>query len=134
MSESPSPRLQFRRLLPLLVMLLFVLGFPVPVRAQGTAAARLADFDTFVARALAEYRVPGAAVAVVEDGKVTFIKGYGLRDVTKPGKVDQERDFPARIHQHLDPRGFAKRQRLDNSTRFIAPWCHSTMTRRHCRR
>ena len=93
MSESPSPRLQFRRLLPLLVMLLFVLGFPVPVRAQGTAAARLADFDTFVARALAEYRVPGAAVAVVEDGKVTFIKGYGLRDVTKPGKVDQNAIF-----------------------------------------
>jgi CubicO group peptidase (beta-lactamase class C family) len=92
-SQARHPRLQFRRLLPSLALLIFALGFPVPVRAQGTTAARFADFDAFVAQALAEYRVPGAAVVVVEDGKVAFIKGFGVRDITKPGKVDQNTIF-----------------------------------------
>jgi CubicO group peptidase (beta-lactamase class C family) len=37
--------------------------------------------------------VPGAAVAVVQGGKVICLKGYGVRDVTKPGAVDENTIF-----------------------------------------
>jgi CubicO group peptidase (beta-lactamase class C family) len=53
----------------------------------------LADLDAFVAKALADYRVPGASVGVVQDGKVVMVKGYGVRDVTKPAKVDENTIF-----------------------------------------
>jgi CubicO group peptidase (beta-lactamase class C family) len=51
------------------------------------------DLDAFVARVLKEYQVPGAAIAVVQDGKVILAKGYGIRDVTKPGAVDANTIF-----------------------------------------
>jgi CubicO group peptidase (beta-lactamase class C family) len=61
----------------------------------GAAAANdpVTDLDAFITRTLKEYQVPGAAVAVVRDGKVAFVKGYGVRDVTKPGAVDENTIF-----------------------------------------
>src|ERR1043166_7593733 len=63
---------------------------------SGSAAAAndpIAELDTFIARTLKEYEVPGAAVAVVQDGKVALVKGYGVRNVTKPGAVDENTIF-----------------------------------------
>jgi CubicO group peptidase (beta-lactamase class C family) len=41
----------------------------------------LGDFDEFVAQQMKLWKVPGTAVAVVEDGKVILLRGYGARDV-----------------------------------------------------
>jgi CubicO group peptidase (beta-lactamase class C family) len=49
--------------------------------------------DAFISRALKEYQVPGAAVAVVQDGKAVLLKGYGVRDVTQTGAVDENTIF-----------------------------------------
>lgn len=40
-----------------------------------------ADLDALVAEAMAEWQVPGLAVAVVRDGAVAVRKAYGQRDV-----------------------------------------------------
>jgi CubicO group peptidase (beta-lactamase class C family) len=53
----------------------------------------VAELDSFITRTLKEYQVPGAAVAVVRDGKVSLVKGYGVRDVTRPGAVDENTIF-----------------------------------------
>jgi CubicO group peptidase (beta-lactamase class C family) len=53
----------------------------------------VAELDAFITRTLKEYQVPGAAVAVVRDGKVSLVKGYGVRDVTKAGAVDENTIF-----------------------------------------
>jgi len=53
----------------------------------------MANLDAFITRALKQYQVPGAAVAVVQNGKVALLKGYGVRDVTKPGAVDDNTIF-----------------------------------------
>jgi len=47
----------------------------------GAADASLDGFDAFVAAQMKEWKVPGAAVVVVRDGKVVLSKGYGLRNV-----------------------------------------------------
>jgi CubicO group peptidase (beta-lactamase class C family) len=39
------------------------------------------ELDRLAADAMADWKVPGAAVAVVQDGKVTLAKAYGRRDV-----------------------------------------------------
>jgi CubicO group peptidase (beta-lactamase class C family) len=51
------------------------------------------ELDAFIGRALKEYRVPGAAIAVVRDGKVSLVKGYGVRNATKSGAVDENTIF-----------------------------------------
>jgi CubicO group peptidase (beta-lactamase class C family) len=45
-------------------------------------------FDAYMARGLREFEVPGAAVAVVKDGKVILAKGYGLRRLGDAAPVD----------------------------------------------
>ncbi len=48
---------------------------------------RLADLDGFAREALAMARVPGAAIAVVQSGKLVYEKGLGVRELGRPGKV-----------------------------------------------
>jgi CubicO group peptidase (beta-lactamase class C family) len=67
-----------------------VCGYSVAAAAINDPVAEL---DAFIARTLKEYQVPGAAVAVVRDGKVALVKGYGVRDVSKPGGVDENTIF-----------------------------------------
>ena len=43
----------------------------------------LADFDGFVTAVLQAWNVPGLAVAVVKDGEVAYIKGFGFRDTDR---------------------------------------------------
>ncbi|RFU86116.1 class A beta-lactamase-related serine hydrolase [Streptomyces triticagri] len=57
-------------------------------RAAGSLPAAL---DRLVRRQLADYRIPGASVVVVEDGKQVYAKGYGLADADAGTKVDPER-------------------------------------------
>src|SRR4029434_9071117 len=69
---------------------------PFRVSAHFAAAAGndpVAELDAFITRALKQYQVPGAAVAVVRDGKVSLVKGYGVRNATKAGPVNENTIF-----------------------------------------
>lgn len=46
------------------------------------------SLDTYVNRALTMWKIPGVAVAVVKDGQLVLAKGYGVREMGKPEKVD----------------------------------------------
>jgi CubicO group peptidase (beta-lactamase class C family) len=59
--------------------------------AQGQAAAP-ADLDTYAARVLKEFEVPGIAVAIVKDGVATT-RGYGVRKLGEPTPVDENTLF-----------------------------------------
>lgn len=64
----------------------------------GMSAARagqapLADLDTYVHEAMTQWKVPGLAVAVVKDGHVVVVRGYGVRELGKPGRVDADTLF-----------------------------------------
>ncbi len=45
------------------------------------------QIDSLVADALLKFKVAGAAVAVVKDGKVIHSKGYGLVDITLDSRL-----------------------------------------------
>ena len=49
---------------------------------------RQRDFDAYVHRGLEALNTPGAAIAVVKDGKVLFAKGYGVRAIGAKAPVD----------------------------------------------
>ena len=52
----------------------------VPLSSQ-TVDERLHGFDQWVESVMAEWKVPGLGVAIVEDGKTVFARAYGWRNV-----------------------------------------------------
>ena len=57
------------------------------------AADPLRDLDAYTAKAVADWKVPGLAIAVVKDGRIVFAKGYGVRELGKPAPVDTQTLF-----------------------------------------
>ncbi|MDH5823324.1 serine hydrolase [Luteimonas sp. RD2P54] len=62
-----------------------------------TAAAFAAPpqgFDARVQEAMQAHGVPGMAIAIVEDGEVALARGYGVRRLGAPERVDADTLFP----------------------------------------
>ncbi|MEO8810926.1 MAG: serine hydrolase [Rhodanobacter sp.] len=57
------------------------------------ASPPLQDLDPYVHQTMQQWQVPGMAVAVVKDGKVVLARGYGVRELGKPDKVDADTLF-----------------------------------------
>ncbi len=55
--------------------------------------ARLKQVVDFVEHMRGEYDVPGVAIGIVQDGKTVLAKGFGVRSLDKPEKVDADTRF-----------------------------------------
>lgn len=62
----------------------------VPAFAQ---PAPLQNFDAYAEKLLKDWEIPGVAIAVVKDDKIVFAKGYGVREIGKPEKIDERTIF-----------------------------------------
>jgi CubicO group peptidase (beta-lactamase class C family) len=51
------------------------------------------SLDNYVTRALADWEIPGVGVCIVKNGKVVFMKGYGVKDYESKEKVDENTLF-----------------------------------------
>ena len=51
------------------------------------------SLDAYINRALTNWRIPGAAVCIVKDGKVVLMKGYGIKELGLNNKVDENTLF-----------------------------------------
>lgn len=80
---------------PLLLLLFSLLG-AAPALAQTRSTAlpdALQQFDAHVEAVRQEFDVPGIAVAIVKNGEVVLERGYGLREIGKPERVDAHTMF-----------------------------------------
>lgn len=62
-------------------------------KANSLDAARLAELSVFTERAMKELGVPGVAVGILQDGKVIFADGFGVRELGRPEKPDANTMF-----------------------------------------
>jgi CubicO group peptidase (beta-lactamase class C family) len=73
------------------------LAIAAPCGPVGLASAQQAapppGLDAYVKQVLQAFTVPGAAVAIVKDGKVVLAKGYGVRKLGDPTPVDARTRF-----------------------------------------
>jgi CubicO group peptidase (beta-lactamase class C family) len=76
-----------------LIALLLLLPCTRAVFAQAEIGALPQELESYVAAALHDWEVPGAAIAVVKDDQVVVAKGYGVRELGKPDAVDAETLF-----------------------------------------
>jgi CubicO group peptidase (beta-lactamase class C family) len=51
------------------------------------------SLDSYITRGMKLWQIPGLAISIVKDGKVIFMKGYGVREIGKPEKVDENTLF-----------------------------------------
>jgi hypothetical protein len=76
------------------VILLSLFSFPISSSSQVLARPDLEKlFDPIFASQMEKLHIPGATVAVVQDGKVVFAKGYGVADVETKTPVVGASDY-----------------------------------------
>jgi CubicO group peptidase (beta-lactamase class C family) len=63
------------------------LAIAVVTTSEAASAADFSATDALMARLMAADNVPGAALALIKDGKVILEKGYGFRDLTAQAAV-----------------------------------------------
>ncbi|MEO7768195.1 MAG: serine hydrolase [Ferruginibacter sp.] len=51
------------------------------------------SLDSYVSRALTNWRIPGMAICVVKDGSVVLMKGFGTKELGVPGGIDENTLF-----------------------------------------
>jgi len=77
--------------------LLLLLFIPAMVFAQKKTdpvlAKKIQEFDAYVTKAQKDWEVPGLSLAVVKDGQVIFVKGYGVRELGKADAVNEQTLF-----------------------------------------
>ncbi len=69
----------------------------VSAAPTGTAGAQQREpypgYDAYVNQALAAWKVPGVAIAIVRNDSLIYAKGYGQREIGKPDRVDERTIF-----------------------------------------
>ena len=48
----------------------------------------LAQYEKFIEKAMRSGQTPGAAIAIIKDSSIIFLKGFGLKQIGKPDSID----------------------------------------------
>lgn len=73
-----------------ITLCLVMTAWSTPVRSQ---EIKIEELDAFIEQAMKDYRVPGASVALVKDGKAIYLKGHGIRKTGTQDRVDENTIF-----------------------------------------
>ncbi|MEO6612697.1 MAG: serine hydrolase [Chitinophagaceae bacterium] len=79
----------------ILFSLLIVMWFDIPGFSQNDSLPSFIkdSLDAYVNRALTDWQIPGVSVAIVKNGKVVWMKGYGVKETGSNDKVDENTLF-----------------------------------------
>lgn len=69
-------------------------GFAQLIKQGKPGLDTLEGFDDFVKALMVEWRVPGVSIAIVRNGRIALLKGYGYRDVQKKLPVTPQTLMP----------------------------------------
>lgn len=75
---------------------LFAMGSFAQTSGTGVAQSTFntTQLDAFVTQMMKDYNVPGVGLAVIENGKISYVKGYGVRNVATRTPVTPDTEFP----------------------------------------
>ncbi|MGI8950474.1 MAG: serine hydrolase [Chitinophagaceae bacterium] len=72
-------------------LIVFISVFNFCVNAQPSFITD--SLDNYIEQGLKDWNIPGLAIAIVKDGKVVMMKGYGVRDTNSKEPVDENTLF-----------------------------------------
>jgi len=110
-----------------LILSLFLILFigTSPLHAQDVVPE---NFDTWVEEGMEEWDIPGLAIAIVKDGEIAYVKGFGVKKLGEEGLVDEHTQFGiASVSKHITAMsiGLMVEQDLidwNDPVREILPW------------
>lgn len=77
-----------------LTSLALLLGLSATADAQrNRSASPLTGLDAYIEKAMQDHQVPGLAIAVVRNDSVVFARGFGVRKLGSPERVDENTLF-----------------------------------------
>jgi len=79
------------RIVRVLALSVAVLAWALPSAAQ--AADPLRGLDAYVEQAMRDWEVPGMAIAIVRHDSVIYARGFGVRQLGRPERVDENTVF-----------------------------------------
>ena len=93
-------------------------------KARRLGPAEIAELERFVTSAQVELGIPGVAMGVVQDGKVAFAGGFGVRELGKQAPVDENTLFMVASekkppHDEI-PGGCSSERFVESSSRFCS--------------
>jgi CubicO group peptidase (beta-lactamase class C family) len=72
----------------------FLLLAPIQhLQAQAAVNSQEQALDAFIEKAMQDWKQPGLSIVVVKDGKVAYLKGFGIKTLGKPDAVDADTQF-----------------------------------------
>lgn len=71
-----------------------ILSFVTNAQSQSSSLFANDSLDRYIIQAMNDWRIPGAAVFIVKDGKVLLQKGYGVSNWNTQQEVDDKTVFP----------------------------------------
>ena len=87
------------KIIPAVILMLLVLFAPARAadeeKTARKPAATIAELDVRIAKALADARIPGASIAIIENNTIILAKGYGVSDLKASTPVTTETVFRA---------------------------------------
>lgn len=77
------------------VTLFTCLCLSIIATAQSTERSKFItdSLDQYINRALTNWRIPGVAVCIVKDDRIVLMKGYGIKELGLPDRVDENTLF-----------------------------------------
>ena len=71
-------------------LIIFLLSISIHIKAQNLDLKKI---DNYIKSAQKQWNIPGLAIAIVQNDKVIFSKGYGVREYGKKAKVTDKSLF-----------------------------------------
>lgn len=84
--------LEMKRFFPIFC-LIFIAILPTRGHERASLASVLSVFEAYVEKAQVAEGVPGVVVVIVKDGKIAYLKGFGVRVLGKSEPVDEHTPF-----------------------------------------
>lgn len=74
-------------------IIFLILLFVIPVQIFAQIKLMGKNIDDYINEAMNRWKIPGMSVAVIENGRVSYMKGFGVRELGKPEMVDENTLF-----------------------------------------
>lgn len=74
-------------------LILSLLFFLIPCQIFSQIKLLGKNIDEYIEESMLRWNIPGMSVAVIEDGKITHLKGYGVKKIGNQSSVDQNTLF-----------------------------------------
>lgn len=81
-----------RSLRAAVLILALIANYPAAL-AQEAPDARLKAIDEYAQKVARDWQVPGLAISIVKDDRVVFARGYGVRELGRADRVDENTLF-----------------------------------------